>query len=118
MSVSLPCYHSARKRPQSFCQKCLGAKSLGVTCRWQVTHKHSYTLDPAKTEWADHAAVQAKCGNLPGNELTRDSSGNTRPQSPHLAEPLWTDPGVNSGISMRELISILKKKVKKSAGGE
>ena len=45
------------------------------------------------------------------NELTRNSSGNTRPQSSQLAEPLWTDPGLRSGISVRNLISILKKKV-------
>ena len=31
---------------------------------------------------------------------------------------LWTDPGIKSGISVRELISTLKKKKKKSAGGE
>ena len=28
-----------------FCQK----------CRWQVTHKHAYTLDPTNSEWADYA---------------------------------------------------------------
>ena len=27
-----------------------------------------------------------------GNELTRNSSENARPQSSQLAEPLWTDP--------------------------
>ena len=37
------------RRPQSFFQK----------CRWQVTPKHTYTLDPMKLEWADYAAVQA-----------------------------------------------------------
>ena len=57
----------------------------------QVTPKHAYTLDPMKSEWADYA-VQAW-------------SGNTRPQSSQLAEPLWTDPGLKSGISVRELIS-------------
>ena len=30
----------ARKRPRSSCQK----------CRWQVTSKHAYTLDPSKSE--------------------------------------------------------------------
>ena len=30
-------------------------------------------------------------------------SGNTRPQS---SEPLWTDPGLKNGISVRELMSI------------
>ena len=34
-----------------------------------------------------------------------DCSGNTRSQSCQLAEPLWTDPGLNSGIGVRELIS-------------
>ena len=63
----------ACKRPWSFCQK----------CRWQVTPKHTYTLD---------------------------SSGNTQLQSSQLAEPLWTDPGRKSGISLSELISTLKKK--------
>ena len=52
----------------SFCQK----------CRWQVTPKHAYTFDPMKSEWADYAAVQAECGNLSRNELTRNSSGNTQ----------------------------------------
>ena len=37
-------------------------------------------------------------------------SGSTRPQSPQLAEPLWTDPGLKSAISVRELSSSLKKK--------
>ena len=68
----------ARKRPRSYCQK----------GRWQVTPKHAYTLDPSKSEWADYAAVRAEYGNLSGNKLTRNSSGNTRLQSSQLAEPL------------------------------
>ena len=55
---------------------------------------------------ADYAAVQAQCGKLYGNDLTRNLSGNTRPKSSQLAEPLWTDPDVKSSISVRELISI------------
>ena len=70
-----------------------------------------------KSEWADYAAVQAQCGNLSGNELTRNLSGNIRPQSSQLAEPLWTDPDLKSGISVHEIVSTLKKK-KKNAGGE
>ena len=65
----------ACERPRSFCQK----------CRWQVTTEHAYTFDPAKSEWADYAAVQTEGGNLSGNELTRKSSGNTRLQSSQLA---------------------------------
>ena len=89
----------ARKRSRSFCQK----------CRWQVTPKHAHTFDPTESEWADYAAVQAEFGNLSGNELARNSSGNTRPQSSLLA-----DPGLTSGISVRERIST-KKKCKKCA---
>ena len=45
-----PCVTAvARKRPQSFCQK----------CRWQVTPKQVYTFDPMKSGWADYATVQA-----------------------------------------------------------
>ena len=84
----------------------------------QVTPKYAFTLDPAKSEWADNAAVQAKCGNLSGNEFARNSSGNIRSQSSQLAEPLWTDPGLKSGIGVCELISTLKKKKKAQAGNE
>ena len=55
---------------------------------------------------ADYAAVQEECENPSGNELTSNTSGNTRSQSSQLAEPLWTDPGLKSGISLRELISM------------
>ena len=40
------------------------------------------------------------------------SSGNARPQSSQLTEPLLTGPGLKSGISTRELIMILNKKHK------
>ena len=40
-------------------------------------------------------------------------SGNSRPQSPQLAEPLWTDPGIKSGIGACELIKTSKQKTKK-----
>ena len=95
----------AHKRSWSFFKK----------CRWQGTHKHACTLDPTKSEWADYAADQAQCGNLSVNELKHNLSGNSWPQLSHLAEPLWTDPGLKSGISVCKLISTLKKK---SAGGE
>ena len=51
----------------------------------------------------------------PENELTRNLSGNNRPQSSQLAEPLWTDPGLKSGISVCELISTFKKQKKRGA---
>ena len=97
----------ARKRPRSFCQK----------CRWQVTPKHAHTLDPTKSEWADYDADQPRYGNPTGNELTRNSSGYTQPQSSQLAEPLWTGPGLKNGISVRERIPTLEKKKKKRRWG-
>ena len=84
----------ANKRPRSFCLK----------WGWHITPKHTYTLYPTKSEWADYAAVQAQCGILPGNELAH-MSANIWPQSSRLAEPLWTDPNTKSGISVREPIS-------------
>ena len=37
----------------------------------------------------------------------------TLSQSSQLAEPLWTDPGLKSGISVRKLISTLRQKERK-----
>ena len=56
-SVSVPPRVTAvaRKRPRLFCRK----------CRWQVTPKHAYNLEPTKLEWADYA-VQAERGNVLG----------------------------------------------------
>ena len=48
VSVPLPATTVARKRPQSVCQK----------CKWQVTPKYAYTLDPTKLERA-FCTVQA-----------------------------------------------------------
>ena len=95
----------ARKIHRSFCQK----------CRWQVTPKHAYTFDPTKSEWADCVAVQAWCGYL-SEKFTRNSSRKTWPQSSQLAEPLWTDPGVRSGINVCELISTTKEEKKHRQG--
>ena len=59
---------------------------------------------------------QAQCENLSGNELTLNLLGNIRPQSSQLAEPLWADPGIKSGISVRELSSSKTKPKKAQAG--
>ena len=74
----------------------------------------------SKLEWADYASVQAQCGNLSGNELTRNSSGNTPSQLSLLAEPLWTDPGLKSGIDVRKLSPLKngkKRERKKTLAG-
>ena len=54
-------------------------------------------------------------------KITCSSSGNSWPQLSQLAEPLWTDPSLKSGISVRELIFTSKqtsKQQQKSAGGD
>ena len=62
--------------------------------------------------------VRALCGNLSGNELTCDLSGNIQPHSFQLAEPLWTDSGIKSGISVLELISNHTHTPKAQAGSD
>ena len=49
-------------------------------------------------------------GTYQENEVTRNSSCNARLQSSQLAEPLWTDPCLKSGIRVRKLIFFKKKK--------
>ena len=106
VSVPFLCYCSAQKRPQSFCQK----------CRRQVTDKHAYILDPTKLEWADYV-VQHSMGTFRemGSHTTHQG---TRPQWYQFAEPLWTDPGLEGRISVRDLICTSKKNKKTRAGNE
>ena len=65
-----------------------------------------------KSEWVD-----CQCGNLSKNKLTRNLSENIQAQLSQLAEPLWADPGIKSGISVRILIPALKRK-ESQAGNE
>ena len=83
-SVSSHVTAVAHKRPRLFCQK----------CRWQVATKHACTLDQMKSEWARLCCPGIVWEPIWENEVTRNSSGNTRSQSSQLAEPLWTDPGL------------------------
>ena len=43
-------------------------------------------------------------GTYQENEFTHNSSRNTRPHLPQLAEPLWTDPGLKSKTAVCNLI--------------
>ena len=81
----------ACKRPQSFCQK----------CRWQNIPKHAYTQTQCSLSGLCHCP--GIVWDLTGNELTCNSSGNIWSQLSQLTEPLWTDPGQKSGISVHEL---------------
>ena len=100
-SVSLPplCYADACKRPSHFAKSAGGRLHLNM--HTPFTHQ----------SWSGLTMpLSRQCGDLSGNKLTCNSSGNTRPQSSQLAEPPWTDPDLKSGISLRKLISTLKKK--------
>ena len=55
---------------------------------------------------------------MTGNDLTHNFSGNIWPQSSELTEPLLTDPGLSSGISVQELICTSKKKKKVHVGNK
>ena len=44
-------------------------------------------------------------GTCPENTLTRNSPWSAWPQSPQFAEPLWTGPGLQGGIGVRQLNS-------------
>ena len=98
-SVSVPprVTAGAHKRPRSFCRK----------CRWLHRNTHViFDLNPTKSEWIDYSIMSRhSTRTYQGNELTRNSSGNAQPQSSQFAEPLKSDPGLNSGISVRELMS-------------
>ena len=68
VTVPPPCYRRGTKRDPGQSAKIAGGR---------LHLNHAYTLDPLKSEWADYAAVQAECGNLSGNKLTRNSLGNS-----------------------------------------
>ena len=70
--------------------------SVSMKSGWtgSVSMKSGWTGSVSmKLGWTD-SAVQAHCGNLQRNEFTRNWSQKARSQSYQLAEPLWTDPGV------------------------
>ena len=91
------------------CWLSFGVRSTPVLPRWHVKDPgHSANSAGGRLHLNAHiplTLVRALCGNLSGNELTCDLSGNIQPHSFQLAEPLWTDSGIKSGISVLELIS-------------
>ena len=66
------------------------------------------------TQWSQSGLTMPlsrhSVGTYQENKFAHNSSTNTHRQSSQLAKPLWTDPGLKSAISMRDLISTLKKK--------
>ena len=61
-----------------------------------MTPKHAYN-QTQRSQSGLTMLARHRVGTYQENELTRNSF--------ELAEPLWTDRGVKSGISVRELIS-------------
>ena len=88
-----------RKRPRSFCQK----------RRWQVTPKHAYPLTQRSRSGLSMPS-RPSVGTFQGNESTGNSSVNTRLQSSQLDDPLWSDPGLRSGLSAQADLYMKKKK--------
>ena len=80
----------------------------GITMQFTAKNLHYHHSSLSSSLW--HSV-----GTYQENELTCSSRGNSCPQSSQLAEPLWTDPGLQSEIGMCKQISALKKK-KESAG--
>ena len=89
-------YYSVSVPPSVTTVTCKRLQSFSQKHRLQVTPKHIYTHDPTKLEWAD-SAVQAKCGNLSGKMSSQATCQETLGHS-QLAEPLWTDPGLEKWI--------------------
>ena len=53
-----------------------------------------------------------RVGTYQEDDLTRNSSGDARPRSSQLAEPLWTDPGLKNETVVRDLISTPRRRGK------
>ena len=78
----------------------LSAKSAGGR-----VHLNMHTPLTQRSQSELTLPLSRHSGNLSGNKLKLILSRNSRPQSSQSAEPLWTDPGIKSEISIRELIS-------------
>ena len=72
-------------------------------------HLNTYTPLTHRSRSGLTMLLSRQCGNLSGNELTRNLSGNTQLQSSQLVQLLGTDRGLKSGISLHKLISTLTK---------
>ena len=101
MSVPPPCYRSGTLNYPGHSAKSAGGR----------LHLNTHTPLTQRSRSGLTMPLSRHNEGTSGNELTRILSGNTRPQSSQLAEPLWTDPGTTS-------VSTLKKKKKAQAGNK
>ena len=88
----------ALKKLRSFCQK----------CRWQVNLNTHTPLSQRSQSGLTVLLSRHSVGTY--QETSSHATCQVRSQLTHLAEPLWTYPGIKSRISVCELISTLKKK--------
>ena len=88
----------ARERPRLFCQK----------CRWQVQLNTHTPLTQRNRSGLTMPLSRHSAGTYPETSSHRNLSGNIRQQSSQLADSLWTDSCIKSGISVRGLISTSK----------
>ena len=95
----------AYKRPQSF----------GKKCTWQL---HLNTHAPLTQQSQSGLTMPRSRHSVRTNQETNSHTTHQGilSQSFQLAEPLWTDPSLRSGISLRKLISTEKKKKKNRQG--
>ena len=105
--ITIPAlYHWAIPPPHS-------AKSTGGS-RLQL-NKDTPSVTPTTQQSQNGLTMLSRhsVGTHQGNKLTYSSPGNTGPQSPQFAEPLWTDPWPERVELQRTSWSPLKKKKKK-----
>ena len=121
MVVSDPCTESQLP----FCRSSIEVSIPSpVLPQWHVKDPgHSAKSAGGRLHLNTHTPLAQRSQNGLTMPLSRHSVGSYQETSSHvtrkgtlghsrlrLAEPLWTDPGLKSGISIRELISTLKKK--------
>ena len=112
------------------CRLLFGVRSNPLLPQWHEKEPgHSTNSAGGRLHLNMHEPLTQRSRSGLTRLLSRHSVGTYQEMSSHathqgtlgqlseLAEPLWTDPGLKGGISVRELISTLKKK-KKNAGGE
>ena len=81
------------------------------TREWKES-RHALTKQLGRQAWGLGGYFATKATNLT-IVVVVVVTGNIRPQSSQLAEPLWTDPGIKNGISVCKLMSTANKYINK-----
>ena len=112
------------------CRLLFGVRSNPLLPQWHEKEPgHSTNSAGGRLHLNMHEPLTQRSRSGLTRLLSRHSVGTYQEMSSHathqgtlgqlseLAEPLWTDPGLKGGISVRELISTLKKNKKKQRWG-